>query len=164
MKKSSKNNKKRALVLVWLAALVVMALALVGPAPGYVGSCLEDSVTADPVEFCQEKNSWVCEREWAAGRLNDVERESCFFNINCSSSTWPPNCRPPSEALTTICIDALSNPGRLSEPSDSIVECLPSTLCPPISGLTEALSEQDSTSDGTGDPQALPESSIEEEL
>ena len=119
-----------------LAMWVVLAVALVGPTPGQVGGCTEDTIAADPVEFCAEKNTWICQRDFAAGRTSMVERDTCLFNIQgmCAGAAWS-SCMPPTESQAQVCIDALADPARLAETSDRIAECQASFLCPPFESL-----------------------------
>ena len=110
---------------------VLLVLVLGGPAPGSVGSCAEDSPTADAVQFCVDRKSWSCQRRWARGELNDAERDACLVPVedDCRGSAWGTDCIPPTTRQTEACIGALSNPDRLATPESDLVECQRSTLC-----------------------------------
>ena len=110
------------------ALLALLTLSILGQS----GCLLRGSPTADPLTFCMEASEWACEREWAAGRINDAEREACFFNISCVRASWQAGCDPPNEVEAAVCIDALSDPSRLGTPTGEIPECSPSAVCQTI--------------------------------
>lgn len=111
---------------------IALVLVLGGPAPGSVGSCDEENPFVDAVEWCVEKNGWLCQRRWARGELDDAERDMCLTQVQpmCQGATWGADCpMPPAKIQTNACVAALASVERLDEPADSIVECQLSTLC-----------------------------------
>lgn len=113
-------------------ALVVVALALGGPTPGYVGNCSPGSGTStvDRVQFCTDKETYQCARDLAAGRIDMNQYNTCSGRIDsdCAGFNFPAGCAPSNE-LAHACIDALSRPERIGTPNDMIVECQSNTLC-----------------------------------
>jgi hypothetical protein len=113
-------------------ALVVVALALGGPTPGYVGSCSTSGPdqTVDRVQFCTDTSTWKCARDLAAGRIDMNGYNTCSGRIDtdCAGFNFPAGCAP-SRPRADACISALSDANRISTMSDSIVECQSNTLC-----------------------------------
>jgi hypothetical protein len=76
-------------------------------------------------EVCFERESYLCRRELVAGRLaRDV------FEATCNDDALVERCAPaafagctPSRSSFELCLDALSDFGRLGTPSDRLPEC-----------------------------------------
>lgn len=114
-----------------LAALVVMALPIVGPTPGYVGNCSGSAATpVNPTQFCTDKNTYVCARDLAAGRIDMTQYNVCSMHIDsmCLGFNWPDGCSP-SKQLADACIDAVSDGNRIATTTDMLTECSQTTLC-----------------------------------
>lgn len=122
-------------VLLRVAAGVVLVLGLGGPSPGYLGGCGSGTAGVDPVQFCVDKEVYVCARECGTGRYtpetctggptvecgSDAYRE---MNIRrrCAGATFLPGCSP-TQAQAGACIAVLMDPGLLSTPSRDFAEC-----------------------------------------
>ena len=135
MKRVSKTTRVRALAA--QVGLATFAFVLLGaPSPGATGGC---SIGAEPVadarRFCQDKQTWICERERAAGRTTDAEHAACVSGIvgMCASSTWPAGCAP-TQATVDACIGDLSDPDQLPTPWMDIASCFTESICPPGGG------------------------------
>jgi len=121
----------RTLRNVGLAAVLFLFLA--GPAPGSVGGCDGSSSLADPVEFCELREAWICARQRARGEMTPEEEQSCVDRgvVMCEGFNWSPDCVPqPAQILVDACIEALGDPGRLSQDDRTFPECdISATLC-----------------------------------
>lgn len=103
-----------------------------------LGGCSEPGALAadagppppDAVTFCQDRRTWECERERAAGRITEAEHVSCRTDIvpMCADALWSSDCAVTAER-TDACITALSDPASLHTPSVEIVECNADVLC-----------------------------------
>lgn len=112
-------------------ALVVVALALGGPTPGYVGNCGTGTTqSVNRVQFCTDRKTWECARDFDAGRITGAQYNDCVGMIDsaCQGFNFPDGCAP-SQQLADACIAALQNRGRESELNDDVVECKSTTLC-----------------------------------
>ena len=122
---------KRTLRNVGLATGLFLFLA--GPAPGSVGGCSGSSGLADPVEFCELREAWICARQRARGEMTPEEEQACvdMGQVMCAGFNWSPDCQPqPSQLLVDACIEALGDPGRLTQDDRSFPECdIMRTLC-----------------------------------
>jgi hypothetical protein len=122
-------------ILLRAVALVIVALALGGPTPGYVGNCSAGggADTVERVQFCTDKETYRCARDFAAGRIDGNGYNDCAARIDttCAGFNFPPGCAP-SRALADACISALSDANRKNELDDathSLPECTSMTLC-----------------------------------
>jgi len=114
---------------VWLSLL---ALLLVGPAPGEVGSCGGDPLVVEAEDFCRDQEAWECRRAEARGELDDGQLAACFEAIPnaCVGAGWPPSCVPrPTNLQTDACIDALSLEENVRVPIEELAACM--DVCPP---------------------------------
>jgi len=114
-----------------LGALVVMTLPIVGPTPGYVGNCSGGGAPAvDRVQFCTDKETYACARDFTAGRIDGTQYSVCMMHIDttCAGFNWPDGCSP-SKQLADACIDAVSDANRISTPTNMLTECDSTTLC-----------------------------------
>ena len=136
------------------AGLAVLALAIGGPTPGYVGSCDpgggSSSTTVDPHDFCVTRLTYQCARDKAAGRIMCPADpmapcpayNTCVASIAnmCSGFNLPAGCMP-STGIAQACYDALLTPARLSTPcslmSCGLSECGTPALCggAPLEGI-----------------------------
>jgi hypothetical protein len=112
-------------------ALVVVALALGGPTPGYVGNCdgTGGSGSVDRVQFCTDELGWECARD-NARHPDTTVYNACVAQIDrtCAGFNFPAGCAP-SHQLAYACISALADAGRVATPTAMIVECQSTTLC-----------------------------------
>ena len=113
-------------------ALVVVALALGGPTPGYVGSCSTSGPdqSVDRVQFCVDSSTWKCARDLGAGRIDMNAYNACRARIDtdCAGFNFPAGCSP-SRPRADACNSALSDANRIGTRSEDIVECQSNTLC-----------------------------------
>lgn len=123
----------------------VAFLALLGPTPGYVGTCGGTVAPPDASESCTRLRSVVCVREQQAGRITSEQYRTCSAEaaMRCAG-TWT-GCTPTRTQIDT-CYSALGNPSRLSERTESIAECEPSIICLNLSltSTTSALTDSES--------------------
>lgn len=119
----------------WLlraGALAVVATALGGPTPGYVGTCDPGGSrpAVDPEAWCNERESVECARDLAAMRINMSMYSACQASVEttCRGFNFPPGCSP-SRELAAQCIDDLSRTDLLSTPSDAMPSCQSDALC-----------------------------------
>jgi hypothetical protein len=88
------------------------------------------SADTDAEEWCAERGTWSCQRQWARGDIDDPARDACIGEVQaaCPGATWPPGCAP-TRVERDACISALMSVDRLDEPEDTLPEC--NTLCAP---------------------------------
>lgn len=103
------------------------AAALVGPAPGDVGSCGEAPRGVDATEYCRIREAWLCRRQQARGELTPAQERTCIDNAvaRCRSvAGWPPDCQPrPTQREAQACIDQLRRKDNLDTPVSEIPRC-----------------------------------------
>ncbi len=110
---------------------VLLVLLLGGPTPGAVGSCSDNDEVIGAVEWCVEKEGWICERRGAQGTYDDDEVDACLRGVepSCQGRTWPPDCVPLTRRVAQACIDALGSIDRLGTAEGDLEECKLETLC-----------------------------------
>jgi hypothetical protein len=117
------------------AALSVMALALGGPTPGFIGNCdqsgpaIEQNV--DPHDFCTHFHTYFCYRDRAAGRLtSDAAQNTCVANVpaQCNGFNIPVTCVI-SESLANACYNALLRSDNLATLDANVTQCQISAIC-----------------------------------
>jgi hypothetical protein len=119
----------------WRAAqvwpLTLLALLLVGPAPGEVGGCGQDPIISEAEDFCRDQGAWECRRAEARGELADDPLQACFDAIPnaCVGAAWPPSCLPrPTRLQTDACLDALALEDNARVPLEELSAC--AEVCP----------------------------------
>ena len=111
---------------------LLLALLLMGPAPGETGGCGGELPVADAADFCAERDGYVCRRAEARGEITNVRE--CFDAIEerCDRASWPITCDPPpTRAETDACIDELRRVDNLNVDEADIAEC---RLCSGLGG------------------------------
>ena len=105
--------------LLRLGALAILALAIGGPTPGYVGNCDASSnggPAVTPREFCTHRTHNTCARDNALGRFTVSQYNDCqadaHINAVCNGFNFPNGCMPPTSAANA-CYDALLDGSRL---------------------------------------------------
>jgi len=107
-----------------VGVVLVMAMFIGAPTPGYVSGCSTGSDDVDPVEYCRGKNERICARDQHAGRLDTAGYVACTTQIEavCAGHTFAVGCEPTlSEVLS--CFEALTDPTRVSIPAEALPEC-----------------------------------------
>lgn len=120
------------------AWLFLLALLLVGPAPGEVGSCGGDPLVADADDFCRDQEAWQCRRAEARGELEGDALTACFESIPnfCEGAGWPPSCVPrPTNLQTDACLDALALEENVRVPLEELAACRDVCPAPPAAEL-----------------------------
>jgi len=115
--------------------LLVLALLLMGPAPGEVGGCGSDPLVAEAEDFCRDQEAWQCQRAEARGELEGDALAECFAAIPnfCEGAGWPPSCVPrPTNLQTDACLDSLSLEENVRVPIEELAACV--DVCPPPAG------------------------------
>lgn len=104
--------------------VLVMALFIGAPTPGYVSGCSTATGSVNPQEYCRGYNERVCARDKAAGRLDDSGYAGCIGNIElmCSGVSFPIGCSP-SVSAVQACFDALTDPTRVGTDELMLPEC-----------------------------------------
>lgn len=141
-------SPRRALLRV--GALTILALAIGGPTPGYVGNCDASSGSGpaiNPRDFCVQRTHNACARDYAAGRLTMATYNDCqgapHINMVCNGFNFPNGCAPPTSAANA-CYAALLDGTRLSTTctftsatSCGLTECQFTSLCgaSPLEGI-----------------------------
>jgi len=120
--------------------LAVLALAIGGPTPGYVGNCDPSGSggSVDRVQFCTDKSTYACARDRLFGRTTQEQYNTCQMQIDsmCHGFNFPSGCSP-TRQLADACINAVSDANRIATPTDALPECMSSTLCgaAPLEGI-----------------------------
>lgn len=109
--------------------VLVMALFIGAPSPGYVSGCSTATGSVNAQEYCRGYHERVCARDHHVGRIDDEENEICVANIPpmCSGVTFPVGCSP-SVSAARACFDALTDITRLSIDDRMLPECM--AICP----------------------------------
>ncbi|MCB9627056.1 MAG: hypothetical protein H6725_06770 [Sandaracinaceae bacterium] len=111
--------------------LLLLALLLVGPAPGEVGGCGADPFVVEAEDFCRDQAAWECRRAEARGELEGESLSACFDTIpnSCVGAGWPPSCVPrPTSLQTNACLDALALEENVRVPIEELDACV--DVCP----------------------------------
>lgn len=147
-------------LLLRAVVLLVMALAIGAPSPGYVGGCQTSSGGVEPSEFCRQFQSRVCARDRAAGRIDEAGYSSCVAQIDptCSGFNFAAGCNP-TQSTAEACYSALVDPTRVGIPATlgmrGLDECI--ALCSGSGGggLGEGDLEGEGSSGGGIDPEGI---------
>jgi len=127
-----RTNWKRRLVVV-----LPLAVLLLGPTPGAIGSCNQDAednpvlnTTNQLIEYCQQKEQLICYRRELRGELDKDESTECRHQAIrlCETRFWSPDCRP-TKRRAEACLRALSSKDTLDTEESEIEECRTSELC-----------------------------------
>ena len=105
--------------------VLIMAMFIGAPTPGYVQGCSSDATSAvDPEEHCRVYNEIACARDRAAGRIDESERQACVAQIPamCSGVNFPVGCSP-SRSSVDACYEAMRDLSRLSIDDTALPEC-----------------------------------------
>jgi hypothetical protein len=137
LKSIDASEKERACWKHRLAIAVPLALLLMGPTPGAVGSCNQDkddnrvlSIRDDMIDYCQQKEQLICYRRHLRDELDADEYTDCRHEVIrlCETRYWSPDCRP-TERQAEACLRALSSMDTLDIEESEIKECSQDALC-----------------------------------
>jgi len=118
---------------------LILAMLLVGPTPGAVGSCNQNEddnpvldMGDEMIDYCQEKEELTCFRQGERGELDKEKGEvdACRKAVRriCETRTWQPDCRP-TKRQAEACINALRSMDTLDTEESKIKECSEDALC-----------------------------------
>lgn len=143
-------RRRFARIALRIAAASLVALAIGAPSPGHLGSCglSGGAVAADPVQFCTDKETFICIRECGTGRWDAAMCSTmCGDNppttamgvaaARCAGAGFPPGCAL-TQAQANACITSLQDLARLSTPFLEIPECNVAMVCAASGGLTSS--------------------------
>ena len=124
----------------WIGRVVTvfpLAMLLLGPTPGAVGSCNQDeednrvlNMGDELVDYCQQKEQLICYRRHLREEIDKDEYTECRHEAIrlCETRYWSPDCRPTSRRAEA-CLRALSSKDTLDTEESEIEECRPNELC-----------------------------------
>ena len=103
----------------------ILLLALGGPSPGHIGNCDGDAQPADPADYCARYRAFFCAREYQGGRINAADYTLCAERsaMFCMGFNFDPMCGVPTQRRANLCIDAMSDMGRVATPTTNLPEC-----------------------------------------
>ena len=104
--------------------VVIMAMFIGAPTPGYVSGCSTGASSIDPEEYCRGYNERTCARDRVAGRLDEAGYQTCIGQIDlmCSGFNFAVGCSP-SQSTVQTCFDALVDPTRVGTDDLALPEC-----------------------------------------
>lgn len=108
----------------------VLFVVLGGPAPGATGACGEELEAPDFLTYCYARKGYECDRARARGELDEPQWRTCRGAVPsmCDAGSWPGDCFPTS-ASTNACLNALTDIGRLTTPTNLLPECTTDAVC-----------------------------------
>ncbi|AKF06901.1 hypothetical protein [Sandaracinus amylolyticus] len=114
----------RANFLLRAAVVLIMAMFVGAPTPGYVSGCSSGGSSVDPQEYCRGYNERTCARDRVAGRLDEPGYQACVGQIPlmCSGFNFGPGCNP-TQSTVDACFSALVDPMRVGTDDISLPEC-----------------------------------------
>jgi hypothetical protein len=137
-------NARALRTLLKLALSALVALLIIAPSPGAVGSCNGDDLDepADLVTYCTERETLVCVRELMRGERDGYSTNQCRVDgaERCARRFWGPSCRP-TKREANACLNALRAKATLETQEEDIPECDKDALCtarPPTTGQLDS--------------------------
>ena len=120
-----------------LFIVLPLAMLLLGPTPGAVGSCnhdAEDNPVLDTrdelIDYCQSKEQLICYRRQLREEIDADEFNECGHEAKrlCEIRYWSPDCLP-TQRQADACLRALSAVDTLDTDESEIKECSEDALC-----------------------------------
>ncbi len=131
--------------------LTLLAMLLLGPTPGAVGSCNQEADNSrvlnagdEMIDYCQQKEQLICYRRHLRDEIDADEFTECRHEAIrlCETRYWSPECRP-TERRAQACLRALSSKDTLDTKESEIKECLPDEVCKDVEIVGSEPSEPD---------------------